>query len=64
MNLANKYRPKTWDDVVEQSVVADMLKSVCNQPIMNLRNFLLIGPAGTGKTTMARIMANTIMYIL
>lgn len=62
MNLANKYRPKTWDDVVEQSVVADMLKTVCNQPIMNLRNFLLIGPAGTGKTTMARIMANTINH--
>lgn len=60
MALANKYRPKTWDDVTEQSLVVAMLKSLCESDNMDNRNFLLIGPAGTGKTTTARIMANVI----
>lgn len=49
MALANKYRPKTWDDVTEQSLVVTMLKSLCESDNMDNRNFLLIGPAGTGK---------------
>lgn len=56
--LAVKYRPKTWDDVTEQSIVIDILKSLCVKHPMECRNFLLIGPAGTGKTTSARIMAD------
>lgn len=59
-NLANKYRPKSFDDVVEQSLVVDMLKSMCLSDTLENRNFLLIGPAGTGKTTSGRIMANMI----
>lgn len=47
--LANKYRPQSFDDVVEQSLVVDMLKSMCSNPEMPNRNFLLVGPAGTGK---------------
>lgn len=62
MNLANKYRPKTWSDVVEQPVVVEMLKSLCQQSPMENRNFLLIGSAGVGKTTLARIMANEINH--
>ena len=57
-NLALKYRPKTFDDVTEQSIVVDMLKNICKSDELENRNFLLIGPAGTGKTTSARIMAN------
>lgn len=49
MALANKYRPATWDDVSEQSVVTGILKSICDQPDLPNRNFLLIGPAGCGK---------------
>lgn len=49
MALANKYRPSTWDDVSEQSVVTGILKSICDQPDLPNRNFLLIGPAGCGK---------------
>lgn len=58
MNLAIKYRPSSWDDVTEQSLVVDMLKALCESDHLNNRNFLLIGPAGTGKTTSARIMAH------
>lgn len=48
-NLANRYRPSTWEDVTEQKLVVDMLKSMCDDPNFNTRNFLLIGPAGCGK---------------
>lgn len=48
-NLANKYRPSTFEDVVEQGLVVKMIQKFCEDPDMNVRNFLLIGPAGTGK---------------
>lgn len=47
--LANKYRPNTFDDVTEQKIVVDILKNMCSKDTINNRNFLLIGPAGTGK---------------
>lgn len=49
MNLANKYRPKTFDDVTEQSLVVRMLEALCRSETLDNRNFLLTGPAGTGK---------------
>ncbi len=59
-NLAQKYRPNKFDDVVEQGLVVTMLRKLCEDPNMTIRNFLLIGPAGTGKTTLGRIMSTTI----
>lgn len=47
-NLYNKYRPQTWDDVVEQ----DAIKQILNREIQtnNLKHVLLFtGGAGTGK---------------
>lgn len=55
--LAIKYRPKTFDEIVGQSVTSQILKSLCESKNLATRNFLLIGPAGTGKTTSARAMA-------
>ena len=49
ISLANKYRPKTFEDMVEQSVIVDILKGICTSPNLEYRNFLLTGPAGTGK---------------
>lgn len=57
MSLANKYRPKTWEDVVEQKYVVTILKNLCEGDLTN-RNFLFIGSQGIGKTTLARIVAN------
>lgn len=54
--LANKYRPKTFDDVSEQGAI----KTIIENQIKNddLRNaYLFCGGAGTGKTTCARIIA-------
>jgi DNA polymerase-3 subunit gamma/tau len=56
MSLATKYRPKTWEDVTEQGLVIQMLKTMCESELSN-RCFLLTGPAGTGKTTTCRLIA-------
>lgn len=48
-NLAAKYRPKTFDDVSEQSLVMNMVQNLVSDPDMSVRNFLFTGPAGTGK---------------
>lgn len=48
-NLALKYRPKDFSDVVEQDNVVKILKSMCEQPELPNRNFLLVGPRGCGK---------------
>lgn len=49
MNLASKYRPHSFEDVTEQSRVVDNLKKMCKDSDMTNRNYLFIGPAGTGK---------------
>ena len=58
--LANKYRPREFDEVVEQKFVTTMLDALCSSDELTNRNFLFIGSAGTGKTTIARIFANKI----
>lgn len=57
--LANKYRPHTFEDVVEQDASVIILQ---NQIATNtFKNALLFcGAAGTGKTTSARIFAKEI----
>lgn len=59
-NLAAKYRPVSFDQMTEQSVIVNMITNICSQEEIRHRNFLLIGPAGCGKTTSARIIARMI----
>ena len=58
-SLAIKYRPKSWEDVVEQSATKTILQNQLDTG--EIKNaYLFCGGAGTGKTTCARIFANEI----
>ena len=56
-SLAVKYRPTTFDDVVEQDAVKIILKQQLQTGTFK-NAYLFCGGAGTGKTTCARIFAN------
>jgi len=46
---AEKYRPKTLDEIVNQKEIVSRLKTFVKEK--NLPHLLLVGPAGVGKTT-------------
>ncbi|NMB95362.1 MAG: DNA polymerase III subunit gamma/tau [Clostridiaceae bacterium] len=57
--LYRKWRPMIFEDVVEQEHIVRSLKnSVCNDHIAHA--YLFCGTRGTGKTTMAHILARAI----
>lgn len=58
-SLAVKYRPKTFEDVVEQGAIKVILKQQLDSNTIK-NAYLFVGSAGTGKTTCARIFANEI----
>lgn len=56
LNLARKWRSKTFDELVGQKLVVDLLKSSLQRGLF-FPAYLLAGMRGTGKTSAGRIFA-------
>lgn len=59
-SLYTKYRPQTFEQVVGQGHVVETLKRAVLEGRTS-HAYLFCGPRGTGKTTMARILAKALM---
>jgi len=55
--LAEKYRPQCWDEVVGQAKVVSTLRGLAERSGLAGRAYWLSGQSGTGKTTIARLIA-------
>ncbi len=55
-SLHTNYRPTTFDDVLGHVATIKSLKKVVKD--QRAKTFILTGPSGVGKTTIARILAN------
>ena len=53
-NLITRYRPQSFADVIGQAAVVRSLQGVCKRK--DAQVFLFCGPAGTGKTTLSRLV--------
>lgn len=59
MAFYNKYRPQTFDEIVGQEHVTTTLVNMLKRGIIT-HTYLFFGPRGTGKTSMARILAKAL----
>src|SRR5262245_63792919 len=58
--LADKYRPGSWDEVVGQDKVVSRLRTLAARGGLAGRAYWLSGQSGTGKTTIARLIAQEV----
>ena len=56
MQLCEQYRPQTWGDVIGQDKVARIVAALRPRGLTG-RAYWISGPSGTGKTTIARLLA-------
>jgi DNA polymerase-3 subunit gamma/tau len=59
VDLSNKFRPHSWQEVVgQQAIISILQRQVAKKSWKN--TYLFVGPHGCGKTTVARILASEI----
>ena len=56
MQLHEQYRPTTWGGVVGQDEAVKRFRTIAKRGVGG-RAFWIAGPSGTGKTTIARLIA-------
>lgn len=59
MQLTEKYRPKSWEDVVGQDKTVARVRQLAARSLAG-RALWLSGQSGTGKTTIARLIAGEV----
>jgi DNA polymerase-3 subunit gamma/tau len=60
VNLAEKYRPTDWAGVVGQDKIVTRLRTLATRGGLAGRAYWLSGQSGTGKTTIARLIAQEV----
>jgi DNA polymerase III gamma/tau subunit len=58
--LTERYRPTTWADVVGQEKTVGRLTALAKRGALTGRAYWLSGQSGTGKTTIARLLASEV----
>lgn len=59
-SLAEKYRPRTWADVVGQDKLVKRLQSAAERGALAGRAYWFNGSSGTGKSSLAEIIASEV----
>ena len=54
-----KYRPKTFDNIISQNIAINNIKEFIKNP--NMPHMIFTGPAGTGKTSTALIIVQNFL---
>jgi DNA polymerase III gamma/tau subunit len=57
MQLTEQYRPRVWEDVVGQDKIVNRIQALAKRSGLSGRAYWLSGASGTGKTTIARLIA-------